>query len=30
LNFDHMVILKATSLLEGHKREIGMTFRITL
>jgi hypothetical protein len=29
LNFDHMVILKATSFLEGHKRDMGMTFRIT-
>jgi hypothetical protein len=24
-----MVILKATSFLEGHKRDMGMTFRIT-
>jgi hypothetical protein len=24
-----MVILKATSFLEGYKRDIGMTFRIT-
>jgi len=29
INFDHMVILKATSFLEGHKRDMGMTFRIT-
>jgi hypothetical protein len=30
LNFDHMLILKATSFLEGHKRDMSMTFRITL
>lgn len=28
-NFDHMVILKATLFLEGHKRNMSMTFRIT-